>query len=81
MLADSAHYTFSDLPDIVDVLGFGAALPGEVAQLLGTINGTRAFEIVTVYVRAYFDFVLKGRKSELLDGPSKQFPEVTFESP
>jgi pimeloyl-ACP methyl ester carboxylesterase len=81
VLANSAHYTFSDLPDIVDVLEIGAELPSEVGQLLGTIDGSRAFEIVTVYLRAFFDFLLKGRSSDLLDGPSKQFPEVTFGSP
>jgi pimeloyl-ACP methyl ester carboxylesterase len=81
MLADSAHYTFSDLPDLVDVIGIRDELPSEVGQLLGTIDGKRALDIVTIYVTSFFDFVLKGKRRELLDGPSAKFPEVTFESP
>jgi dienelactone hydrolase len=80
-LADSAHYTFSDLPDLVDVLGIKDELPSEVGQLLGTIDGKRALDIVTIYVTSFFDFVLKGERRRLLDGPSAKFPEVTFESP
>lgn len=81
MLEDSAHYTFSDLPDVVDVLGIREELPSEVGQLLGTVDGKRALEIVTIYVTSFFDFVLKGKRSGLLDRPSAKFPEVTFGSP
>ncbi len=78
MLAESAHYTFSDLPDVVDVLGYTAMLPVEVGEILGTINGGRALHIITTYVGAFFDFVLKGKEARLLDGPSALYPEVTF---
>jgi pimeloyl-ACP methyl ester carboxylesterase len=81
MLKDSQHYTFSDLPDLIDVLGIGASLPVEVEQELGTIDGGRALEIVTKYVATFFDFVLNGRKSTLLDGPTLEYPEVSFGSP
>jgi pimeloyl-ACP methyl ester carboxylesterase len=78
MLAGSQHGTFTDLPDLVDILGIGAELPGEVTKLLGTIDGRRAFDIVTTYVQAFFDFVLKGKKSDLLDSSSLDYPEVSF---
>jgi len=82
MLEGSQHYAFSDLPDIVDVLGIRGRLPSEVVDgLLGTIRGGRALEVVSGYVQAFFDMVLKGKRSGLLDGPSKKFPEVTFGSP
>jgi pimeloyl-ACP methyl ester carboxylesterase len=78
MLAGSQHGTFTDLPTLVDILGIGAELPSEVTELLGTINGTRAFDIVTTYVQAFFDFVLKGKQSDLLDSSSSQYPEISF---
>ncbi|KAE8448721.1 hypothetical protein EG329_008936 [Mollisiaceae sp. DMI_Dod_QoI] len=78
MLTDSAHYTFSDLPDVVDLLGFTGILPSEVEDIIGSINGRRAFEIVTIYVQSFFDRVLKGRESRLLEGPDARYPEVTF---
>ena len=81
MLAGSQHNTFTDLPDIVDVLGLGGSLPPEATDALGTIDGARAFKIITTYVAAFFDFVLKGKVSALLDKPSEDFPEVTFENP
>ncbi|KAE9368476.1 PAF acetylhydrolase family protein [Stipitochalara longipes BDJ] len=81
MLAGSQHNTFTDLPDIVDVLGIGGSLPPEAADMLGTIDGARAFKVITTYVEAFFDFVTKGKSSMLLERPSDSFPEVSFESP
>lgn len=81
ILAGSQHHTFTDLPDVVDVLGVGDSLPPEATDLLGTINGARAFKVITTYIEAFFNFVMKGERSALLDKPSKSFPEVSFESP
>jgi hypothetical protein len=81
MLAGSAHDTFTDLPDVVDVLGIGGNLPPAAVELLGTIGGARAFEIISTYIEVFFSFVMKGASSELLDKPSEDFPEVFFESP
>lgn len=79
---DSQEGTFTDFPDAVDVLGLGdGQLPAEVGELLGSINGTLAMQIVGTYVGAFFDFVLKGTREVLLDGPSDTFPEVVFEEP
>jgi len=81
ILAGSQHNTFTDLPDIVDVLGIGGSLPPEATDMLGTIDGARAFKVITSYVEAFFDFVMKGENSVLLDKPNESFPEVSFESP
>jgi dienelactone hydrolase len=81
MLVGSAHNTFTDLPDVVDVLGIGGSLPPEATDLLGTIDGARAFEVITTYVEAFFEFVMKGKSSALFDKPSDSFPEVSFETP
>jgi hypothetical protein len=36
-------------------------------------------EIADTYIIAFFDATLKGRKTDLFDGPSARFPEVRFE--
>jgi hypothetical protein len=80
MVAGSLHYDFSDYPILFEELGITPV--GEVATdafLLGSLNGTRAFEIVTEYTAAFLDFVAHGKTSNLLDGPVQDFPEVTFE--
>jgi dienelactone hydrolase len=78
IVAGSSHTSFTDLPNVVEVLGFGNSLPSDATELLGTINGTRASEIITAYAVDFFNFVLKKEKVTLLDGPSGEFPEVTF---
>jgi hypothetical protein len=47
---------------------------------LGTIDPARALTITKVYVEAFFGEYLEGRKSPLLNGPSREYPEITFET-
>ena len=66
------HVNFTDLPywsPIVSQLG-----------MTGPINGQRGFDIVNAYSLAFFDKELKGQSSSLLNGLSKQYPEVNFET-
>jgi pimeloyl-ACP methyl ester carboxylesterase len=81
ILEGSVHGTFTDFPDIVDVLGLKGKLPPEAGQVLGSIDGARVLEILGEYVGGFFEFVLKGRKVGLLDGPSERFPEIEFGHP
>lgn len=46
--------------------------------LAGPINAQRGFDIINAYSLAFFDRYLEGRPAALLDGPSKQYPEVLF---
>lgn len=46
----------------------------------GTIDGLRAIEIVNAYIVAFFDQYLRDNDRVLLDGPSADYPEVSFES-
>ena len=78
-LNGSTHGTFLDFSTVIDVLGFKDQLPPEVVELLGSIDGMRALQIVGTYVSAFFDKVLKGKRTTLLNGPNEAFPEVTFE--
>lgn len=45
---------------------------------LGTIDQARALAVTRRYVRAFFDTHLKGTHDALLDGASREFPEVRF---
>ncbi|MFW9944366.1 MAG: hypothetical protein ACFFB7_05155, partial [Candidatus Sifarchaeia archaeon] len=46
--------------------------------MLGTIDGYRMLNILNIYVRTFFDKHIKNTDSPLLDGPSADYPEVTF---
>jgi len=66
------HLNFTDFPywlPITSQLG-----------LTGPIDGQRGFDILNAYSLAFFDKYLKSQPSPLLDGPSKQFPEVNLET-
>jgi hypothetical protein len=47
---------------------------------LGTIDPARALTITIAYVEAFFGEYLEGKKSPLLNGPSPEYPEITFET-
>jgi predicted dienelactone hydrolase len=66
------HINFTDLPywsPVMSQLG-----------LTGPIDGQRGFDILNAYSLAFFDKELKGQPSSLLNGPSKQYPDVSFEA-
>jgi len=78
-LEDSAHSTFTDFPLLLKLLGLTPLLPPATIDLIGTLDGSRALDIISTYVTAFFDFVLSGKDSGLLKGPSSEFPEVAFD--
>lgn len=71
----AAHLTFSDLPVVIEhLLG-----PGALPELLGTLAPARAVEITNAYTRAFVEAHVRGEASPLLDGPSAEYPEVSFD--
>ena len=46
----------------------------------GSIEPARALAVTRAYVVAFFDQHLLGKTSSLLNGPSQDYPEVTFEN-
>ncbi|KAK5625952.1 hypothetical protein RRF57_001668 [Xylaria bambusicola] len=66
----SMHLDFSDLTFWKI---FGPPNP-----LAGRVDGSLQLNIVTAYVKAFFDFTLLGQDSPLLDGSPPEWPEVTF---
>ncbi|MCQ4083964.1 hydrolase [Streptomyces sp. RB6PN25] len=78
-LKGSAHLSFSDneamVPQEAGVLGLSRA---QLRQEFGTIDPNRAIYIERVYLAAFFDQELRHQHSTLLDGPAKQYPEISF---
>ncbi len=66
----TSHYDFSDLPILSPI----AAQMG----LKGPLEGERVIKITANYPLAFFNQVLLGIPSTLLDGNSPDYPEVVF---
>ena len=76
---DSLHGTFTDLPLLADVLGINKTLPpGSLNPLLGSINGKTALQVIHRFSAAWLQYVASGKVSEVLAGPTKNWPEVEF---
>ena len=75
-VSGARHFNFSDLP-----LRLVPAIRPlfEAAGYTGSIDPVRGERITNVYLLAFFDQVLKGISSPLLQGPSSEYPEVQFD--
>jgi dienelactone hydrolase len=74
ILAGSTHSFSGDF-------GFLPFIPTSAKQTgSGTIDPARALTITKAYVEAFFEEYLESRKSPLLNGPSPEYPEITFET-
>ncbi|MCJ8014635.1 hypothetical protein MUG84_23395 [Paenibacillus sp. KQZ6P-2] len=71
LIPGTFHVNFSDAPFFSPLMSW--------AGLTGPIDGDRANNIIDSYTLAFFDKYLKSQPAKLLDGPSKQYPEVHFE--
>lgn len=74
------HSSYSDLqslfPQLAPILGWDEAA---LRERIGTLDPARAVRIQQTYPLAFFDRHLRHRGGHLLDAPSRDFPEVTFE--
>jgi hypothetical protein len=66
------HVNFSDAPYFSPIMS--------QIGLTGPIDGQRGQDIVNAYSSAFFDKHLKAQPETLLDGPTKQYPEVLFDT-
>ena len=71
---DSGHFSFTDVPLLAEQLGLPADPDAPLA-------GDRSVQITRAYVAAFLDLHLKGRPQPLLDGPTPDNPEVSFQQP
>jgi dienelactone hydrolase len=80
VLSDSECLTFCDMPLLVKLAGVEKT--DVIIKLLGYLDGKRAFEVVTAYIKAFLGFALRGEKSALLPVLEGDlclgFPEVTI---
>ncbi|OTA56048.1 hypothetical protein K449DRAFT_337041 [Hypoxylon sp. EC38] len=67
----TTHYDFCDNT-------FWKTLDRGASHGAGPIDGLEQVRVLNAYVKAFFDFTLLGTDSSLLDGPSPEFPEVSF---
>lgn len=78
-LAGSRHLTFHDSVLMRPLL---ATIPGITPDLLaeqyGSIDSRRAVAVQRAYVAAFFDLHLRHRDRSLFDGPSAEYPEISF---
>jgi dienelactone hydrolase len=72
-IKNTRHFNFTDY-----AVEFSPVL--KLFGLLGSIDGQRGLHISSAYVLAFFDATLKNITSPLLQGPSADYPEVTFEA-
>jgi predicted dienelactone hydrolase len=63
------HYNFHE-----------ASILEPLHSMLGNIDGYRMLKILNDYTLAFFNKYIKGEAASLLDGPSKDYPEVKFKS-
>jgi hypothetical protein len=69
-ISGTRHTDFADLPALTPLF--------LIPRLGNPFYGSRVLQIVNTYSLAFFDHYLKGASASLLDGPSAQFPEVSF---
>jgi len=70
------HYSFTDLPQLADLLGLrGTVFPEE---LIGTVDSQRLQEIMWRYMVQFFGLVLGHTPADLLGASSVEFPDVKF---
>ena len=71
---NATHGNFTDLS------AFKEYLSPNFEQILGSIDGRKFLKIQNDYVLQFFNKYLKALQAPLLDGPSKDYPEVKFKS-
>jgi predicted dienelactone hydrolase len=69
VVAGAVHASFTDLALLADQSGI---------DIGADLRGARSLDITRAYVRAFFDWHLRGEPQTLLDQPSPSYPEVTF---
>ncbi|MCJ1459862.1 hypothetical protein MMC28_010241 [Mycoblastus sanguinarius] len=79
-LANSDHYTFSDFPIVIEMLGLSLNETDITALQVTTLNARRSVDIITAYVTQFLGFVLLGKRSEFLESSKSPFTQVTVDN-
>ena len=59
------------------MIGVDPTVP-PLSDVLGTVEGKRAIDVLSAYIVAFLDMVLKGKGEGLLAGPSVEYPDIQF---
>lgn len=79
-VAGTLHISYSDYLPLADAaVALGIFTEAAVEARVGTINGNRMLQIESAYIGSFFGKWFKSGSGVLLDGPSKLFPEVSFD--
>lgn len=76
-LNGTQHGSYTDMPLLANTLGLMGNVSAEVTELLGTMEGFRAIEIINAFVGQFFGFVRGTSKALLPVNMAKKYPEVT----
>ncbi|CRL20962.1 unnamed protein product [Penicillium camemberti] len=76
-LAKAQHYTFSDLPFLLNLLGLPVQKVPAIQTMVGTLNGFKAFEIVHRTVVAFLGFGLRQTSPTPIQEVISQYSEVS----
>ncbi|OQV07474.1 hypothetical protein CLAIMM_11901 [Cladophialophora immunda] len=74
----TVHGTFTDYPILAKSVEINSTVLPEIVELIGTIDGVRMMNILRRYISGFFQETLESQKVRLIEGPSSQFPEVSF---
>ena len=84
-MKNAQHYSYTDLEPFLGQLLTARIVPHQitharVAEVIGTIQPTRAVAAQRAYIAAFFDLQLRGRSgaNTLLSRPSPNYPEIQF---
>lgn len=75
----TTHYSFTDLPVLLDMAGITAGRAAQSRRPPGTLAPDRNQAILNRFIVAFFDRHLKGILTPLLNGDTAAYPEVTLE--
>ena len=75
---NTTHYSFTDLPFLIDLAGVSPSVAANSTRPPGTIDPAQNLEIINGLTVAFFDRHLRGETVPLLDG-GQPFSGITFE--
>ncbi|KAH0284077.1 PAF acetylhydrolase family protein [Aureobasidium namibiae CBS 147.97] len=75
-LNGTQHGSYTDLPLLANTLGLTGNVSAEIGELLGTMEGARAVELVDTFVLQFSNFARGASKALLPAGMAGKFPEA-----
>lgn len=76
-LNGTQHGSYTDLPLLANSLGLMGNVSAEIGELLGTMEGVRAIELVDAFVLQFFNFARGASKTLLHVDMTRKIPEAS----